>query len=656
MVPRNIVSPVDKLWRDHTQINPMPSASNTVGAATWRLNELEFKQLQGRNPPAGCTLLLMTKLDAARVPHHLTSACRPWQRPRGTLPHASRGVLALCAALWLSSAEPAQGTGEYDEEACRRGTQQPEDVDLDQPRQLRQHPHGLDIPPGTRIRDVRIHNRPIFDTSDPDEDGPVYRLLNWLNIPTWESALRSQLVFAEGEAYEPSKLNESERILRNRDYLTAAWISPTRLCGDEVEVSVLTRDTWTLFPTVGVSRSGGENQTALGLSDPNFLGSGKSVSVSRNRDADRIETSFSLFDPNVLGSRWQARLGYDERSDGRGRRVAVERPFFSEHALWSFGIDAGEEHLEESRFFGGDKVSRFQREVETAGIEYGRTLPGKDNDRLRLLAGYRYEAQSFSPIEGRDPPTPFPADRTLSYPWIGLQWQENRFHQSVNLTQLQRVEDIRNGVELRTEIGYSASDLGASDDRLVVSNVLSDALLADERRFADYQLSQSGHYRLDAGRAENLQATLQLRYFHADGTGRSGWFTRLRLSAAHNLTADRQLTLGGDNGLRGYPRHYQEGSRRFLWTVERRYYPDWHPFKLFHVGGVLFADAGRAWFPGSRPNGPDGGVLKDVGFGLRLASNRIEVGRMLHLDFAFPLDGDDSIDDFQVLLRGRTSF
>jgi hypothetical protein len=65
---------------------------------------------------------------------------------------------------------------------------------------------------------------------------------------------------------------------------------------------------------------------------------------------------------------------------------------------------------------------------------------------------------------------------------------------------------------------------------------------------------------------------------------------------------------------------------------------------------------GRAWFTDDRNNGPDEGVLKDVGFGMRLASSRIEVQRMLHLDFAFPLDGDDSIDDVQILLRGRSQF
>jgi|GEM_PF-7044211 hypothetical protein len=29
---------------------------------------------------------------------------------------------------------------------------------------------------------------------------------------------------------------------------------------------------------------------------------------------------------------------------------------------------------------------------------------------------------------------------------------------------------------------------------------------------------------------------------------------------------------------------------------------------------------------------------------------------MLHLDFAFPLDGDDNIDKVQILVRGRSQF
>ena len=550
---------------------------------------------------------------------------------------------------WTSLAWPAA-------EPCQESGVQPKDIDLDRPRDQLARQSDLVIPPGATIGEVLIHNRPIFDTDKPGQDNALYRLLNWLNVPTWDSALASQLIFSDGDLYSQDDLAESERILRGQQYLTAAWVSPVRVCGDEVDVSVLVRDTWTLFPSLGVSRSGGENTATVGLSDPNFLGSGKSLSVSRTRDADRTTTSFFAEDPNVFGSRWQASLGYEDRSDGRGRSVSIQRPFYSEEALWSFGVQGAEDRREESLFFGGDKVSRFERDSSSASISYGTALTTNGVAHSRLLTGYRFHEQRFSSIEGRVAPDPFPEDRTLSYPWIGFQWQQNRFHEAVNLTQLQRVEDVRDGIDFRTEFGYSSEGLGATEDRLVVVNRFSDSLVATNRNFADYQLSQSGHYRLDEDRVENLTATLRGRYFHGGVERSNGWYTMLEFTAARNLTADQQLTLGGDNGLRGYPRHYQQGNRRFLGTLERRYFPDWYPFSLFRVGGVAFVDVGRAWFDDGRSNGPDEGVLKDLGVGLRLASSRIEVDRMLHLDFAVPMDGDDSIDGFQVLLRGRTQF
>mgnify|MGYP000473531941 CR=1 FL=1 len=46
----------------------------------------------------------------------------------------------------------------------------------------------------------------------------------------------------------------------------------------------------------------------------------------------------------------------------------------------------------------------------------------------------------------------------------------------------------------------------------------------------------------------------------------------------------------------------------------------------------------------------------NVGFGLRLASTRSSLGKMIHIDLAFPLDGDPSIDSVQFLVEGKRSF
>ena len=106
--------------------------------------------------------------------------------------------------------------------------------------------------------------------------------------------------------------------------------------------------------------------------------------------------------------------------------------------------------------------------------------------------------------------------------------------------------------------------------------------------------------------------------------------------------------------MRGYPLRYQAGDSKVLATIEQRYYTDWYPFRFARVGGAIFADAGRVWGP--NPLGPDNrGWMTDVGIGLRLALTRVSE-RVVHLDIAFPLNDDPTIDEVQILLESRKSF
>jgi hypothetical protein len=90
-------------------------------------------------------------------------------------------------------------------------------------------------------------------------------------------------------------------------------------------------------------------------------------------------------------------------------------------------------------------------------------------------------------------------------------------------------------------------------------------------------------------------------------------------------------------------------------TAEQRWFSNWYPFRLFHVGGAVFAHVGETW--GANPRGtPSQGLLKDVGFGLRLGNARSALGNVLHIDLAFPLDGDSSIDSVQLLIETKASF
>ena len=124
---------------------------------------------------------------------------------------------------------------------------------------------------------------------------------------------------------------------------------------------------------------------------------------------------------------------------------------------------------------------------------------------------------------------------------------------------------------------------------------------------------------------------------------------------SHDIDPENQVLLGGDNGLRGYPIRYQAGEGRAILNVEERFYTDWYPWRLFRVGYAAFFDAGRVW--GKDPRASDlQGTLYDLGVGLRLSSPRASGRSVVHIDLAFPLNGDPSIDNVQLVIETTGSF
>jgi hemolysin activation/secretion protein len=127
------------------------------------------------------------------------------------------------------------------------------------------------------------------------------------------------------------------------------------------------------------------------------------------------------------------------------------------------------------------------------------------------------------------------------------------------------------------------------------------------------------------------------------------------LVATDGLDRDQQVVLGGDSGLREFPLRYQSGTSRAMLRLEDRIFTDWYPFHLVRVGYAAFIDAGRTWGQDPRAT-PGQGMLYDMGFGLRLSSPKASSGSVVHIDFAFPLNGGSTISGLQVNVSTKTSF
>ena len=525
---------------------------------------------------------------------------------------------------------------------------------------LIEEPRPADVPSdaaleaaGAIIGRVEIAPGNIFDESDPREKNGLFRLADHLHIRTKHATIRAQLLFASGDKYLARKLAETERALRLLPYVYDARVVPTHYADGKVDVKVITKDVWTLSPGVSFGRSGGTNDTKFNLQDTNFLGWGKTLQVSRGSTVDRTSNTVAWTDPNVLGSRWTSALTYSDSSDGSQRSVVIAQPFYSLDAPWSTKISANSFDRTISRYNLGDIVDQFSDKENSYELSGGISSGLADGWTKRWTFGMRYDRSLFLPAPTTSVPAKvLPPDRTLSYPFTGFDILQDAYKKIGDENQIGRTEDLYFGTEVSGEVGYSNSAFGA--DRSAI--MLRAKALRGLELPAQQQLFLTGDFasRIESGTPRNLIADAAAKYYwrwHQD------WLLYAALSGTttHLLDPEMQLLLGGDNGLRGYPLRFESGTSRALFTVEQRFFTDWYPFRLVRVGGAVFTDVGRTWGSGVIGNS-DPGLLKDVGFGLRLGNTRSGLGNVLHVDFAFPLSSVAGIQKFQFLVQTMQSF
>jgi len=505
---------------------------------------------------------------------------------------------------------------------------------------------------GVVIGEIKLNKKNVFDLSNPDENNWLYRLANRLHIVTKDKVINKQLLVRSGDPYSVRLVDESERILRQNSYFFDAEIRPTRYENGKVDLSITTRDVWTLSPDISVSRSGGENRTKIGLEDTNFLGRGQSLRVARIDNVDRTSDSFEFADRH-LGRSWvSAALRIADNSDGKMHLLSAVRPFYSLDSRWSAGGWIVDDDRRSTLYVLGDEAAEYQHKRDFMSAFAGWSKGLDDGWVRRWTAGIVYDDNRFSEVPEPTLVAAIPDDRQFVYPFIGMEIIEDQFETSSNRDQIGKTEDFFLGTRLWTSLGWSDESFGADRDALIVSaragrgfgSFSNDALL----------LSMSADGRLESGKAKNTKLTTSVRYYHTQSEKRL-FFATLSATAGHALDLDNPVQLGGDSGLRGYPLRYQSGDSKALITIEQRYFTDWYPFRLVRVGGAVFADTGRVW--GRDPlGGKRFGWLTDVGFGLRFALTRSSSRKIIHLDVAFPLGGDDSIDSVQILLESKRGF
>lgn len=503
---------------------------------------------------------------------------------------------------------------------------------------------------GMTIGKIMVDPLPVFNAADPEEDFLIYRMLNKVHVTTRPSVITSQLLFTSGETLQAGLVEESERILRDNRYLIDARIIPYRVCGDELDLLVVTRDIWTLEPNLNFSHSGGSSKSGFGLSDSNLLGTGYNVGVSYSQDADRSSIYYLIEHKHLLDGHVGVRLQYGDTSDGEIKALTVERPFYALQTRWAAGVSFSETRLVETVSTAGVETNAYQHDENRYQLYMGLSEGLQGDTAVRWYLGFSKEVDAFDTTDNTLQATPL--DRSLVYPWIAFESVENRFATYRNLDYIERTEDVSLGRNLYLQIGYAGPQFGNDTTFWRYISSYTNAHSVGEHHIFFVGADLDGAWNSDLDKPDNTLFGIRTSWLNLIDD-RHRWFVGLNAEMGTNLNDDGSLALEDEFGMRGYPAGFQSGNRRLLFNLERRYYSDLHLFNLIRVGGLAFFDAGRAWQTGK---GDDAPPLFDVGVGLRLLSSKARTGNVLHLDLAAPLTERSTVDSVQWTFKAFTQF
>jgi hypothetical protein len=339
-------------------------------------------------------------------------------------------------------------------------------------------------------------------------------------------------------------------------------------------------------------------------------------------------------------------------SDGSYRAAAVNSPFYSLDTRYAGGALAQDNDHTDYLYDRGRIIDEFHDRAGLAQIYAGWSAGLRNGWVSRWSTGVTYDEHSFDPLTSWTGPTVLPQDRKFLYPWVRYDLLEDNYVKLENHDQIGRTEDFYLGTNMTLRVGWADSAWDSSRSALLFQASAGHGSMLSDSMTLLMSIALTG--RVEDGTLYNGVLDSAIRYYLQQSRS---WlfYTSLHATNGWRLDVDNQILLGGDNGLRGYPLRYQDGSGRALFTMEERYFSDWYPFRLLRVGAAAFVDVGRTW--GTAPLAPAGfGLLEDAGVGLRFGNARSGFGNVVHVDVAVPLHQEPGIDKVQFLVQTQASF
>ncbi|HLQ39048.1 MAG TPA: hypothetical protein VK348_14655, partial [Planctomycetota bacterium] len=363
---------------------------------------------------------------------------------------------------------------------------------------------------------------------------------------------------------------------------------------------------------------------------------GKELSFDSSDAENRYTRSLTYWDPQLLDS-WQqlfVRAGTTEV--GPFADLQLHRPFKTLADPFSYGVDYSGAEEDVFYYRGGDTTASIGRRRQSLRL-FAAGASGPRELRTAVGLDCRLSTVDYGAALGADAPLyRVPGDTTAVElgPYVSIDYRP-RFDKVQRLDALDYTEDVALGANCTLRLAGRYRDEVGAAAQLEPLLDLSLRLALQPLTDTYLTLAAGGTVRIDGDRLEGWRGSVALHAYQLSLPAQT-----LAGSLTFDVAGDRedlqpQLTLGEDNGLRGYPAREFEGRRFARLNLEDRIDTGLDILSV-HLGLAAFFDVGWVQDPLLGRSMQDGN--RAFGAGLRFGSSHLLGSRVLRLDVAKPLD------------------
>jgi hypothetical protein len=476
---------------------------------------------------------------------------------------------------------------------------------------------------------------------------------NSLHAKTRRYLVRNKLLFQKMEPLEPLALVESERLLRQTDYLLDARIivDERTTTEDSVDVLVITKDIFSLGGSGSYSPSSGAGRVSL--RELNFLGLGHQVRGSHrfNMNAPRPwEVTAGYTIENISNTYLTADLNYIDQNYYKEKSAFLGRDFFATNTKYAGAISVSE--IEERLLLPPvpeDTIQRFASlRYSRQDLWLGRSFKFKSYNlgyepRGRVISGLRVINSNYHVR-----PTGNFQDNILILGSLG--YSVRRYYKDRYLYGFGRTEDVPAGTLFSVTYGYERGDLF---NRRYLGLDLS---LAKYTPTFGYLYGRAGYGSfIRNGQWEQGLLELESLYFtrlYERGNWKLRHFINAQGTIGINRNPEELLSINNEQGLRGFRSDLLRGNRRVVLNYEANLYT---PFSLFgfRLATLAFADIG--WLSYGNKSSPfQSTPYKGFGVGFRFRNEYLSFSTIQVLIGYYPkIPNNEDFSNFRIYESSR---